>query len=78
MKTITINVSEPIYRDFQMFSRERDRSTSELIRDAMQEYRDARIRPRASLRSLPPISLGAIKREIFGADHDLLAEMLDE
>jgi hypothetical protein len=41
-----------IYKDFQMFSRERDRSASELIRD--------------------------IKGEIFGADHDVLEEMLDE
>ena len=78
MKTITINVSEPTYKDFQRFSRERDRSTSELIREAMDEYRDARIRPRVSLSDLQPLSLGEIKGEIFAKDHDVLEEMLDE
>jgi len=78
VKTITINVSEPTYKDFQRFSRERDRSTSELIREAMDEYRDARIRPRVSLSDLQPLSLGEIKGEIFAKDHDVLEEMLDE
>ncbi len=39
MKTITINVSEPVYRDFQEYARRNDRTTSELIREAMEEYR---------------------------------------
>lgn len=77
MKIITINVSEPIYNDFKAFARERDRSTSELIREAMEAYRDARIRPRPSLRDLRPVSLGAVTREAITADDDLLDEMLN-
>ena len=77
MKTITINVSEPIYDDFQAFARERDRSASELIREAMEAYRDARIRPRPSLRDLRPVSLGAAKRNPFAPDDDLLDEMMN-
>ena len=45
MKTITVNVSEPVYRDFQRFARERDRTASELIREAMEGL------PRAADRS---------------------------
>jgi hypothetical protein len=76
MKTITINVSEPIYREFQEYAQKADRSTSELIREAMQLYRDERIRPRPSLRALKPLSLGKVLRPLE-RDDDLLEEMLD-
>lgn len=75
MKTITINVSEPIYRDFQKFAQERDRTTSELIREAMDEFRERRIRPRQSLRDHRPASVGRVIRPLSRED-DLLAEML--
>lgn len=75
MKTITINVSEPVYRDFQEFARELDRPTSELIREAMEMYRHERIRPRRSLRELEPVSLGRPRRAL-DRDDDLLGEML--
>ncbi len=76
MKTITINVSESIYRAFQEQARVCDRPTSELIREAMELYWSERIRPKRSLRGLQPLSLGAIKRPLT-ADDDLLTEMLD-
>ena len=76
MKTITINVSERIYREFQEYARTTDRSTSELIREAMQLYRDERIRPRHSLRALKPLALGKVLRPLKRGD-DLLDEMLD-
>jgi predicted DNA-binding protein len=44
MKTITVNVSEPTYRDFQRHAETTDRTTSELIREAMEEYRDRKLR----------------------------------
>ncbi|MBI3925781.1 MAG: ribbon-helix-helix protein, CopG family [Armatimonadetes bacterium] len=76
MKAITINVSEPIYRDFQEHARVCDRTTSELIREAMELYRNERIRPRRSLRALQPLVLGEVKR-VWSPDDDLFAEMLD-
>ena len=76
MKTITINVSEPVYRDFQEYARRRDRTTSELIREAMELYRQERIRPRTTLRDLQPSSVGAVLRGLSPGD-DLLEEMLD-
>jgi len=35
MKPITINVSERVYRQFQAYARAHERSTSELIREAV-------------------------------------------
>ena len=77
MKTITINVSEPVYREFQMYAREHDRTTSELIRQAMEEYRLAHLQSATSLRDLQPVSVGKVLRPLT-RDDDLLGEMLDE
>ena len=38
MKTISINVSEPVYREFQRIAKAQDRTASELIRQAMEEF----------------------------------------
>lgn len=76
MRPITINVSETIYRDFQAYARMSDRSTSELIREAMEAYWRERIRSRTSLRDLHPLSLGGVLRPLV-PDEDLLDEMLD-
>lgn len=77
MKTITINVSEPVYRDFQEYARRRDRTTSELIREAMELYRERNIRPRTTLRDLRPSSVGAVLKDL-DRDDDLLQEMLGD
>ena len=77
MKTITINVSEPVYRDFQDYAKEHDRTASELIREAMEEYYVRRIKPRSSLSELTPLSLGAVLKPLSG-DDDLLDEMLNQ
>jgi predicted transcriptional regulator len=53
MKTITINVSEPVYAEFRRAARAMGRPTSELIREAMEEYRRARLTPRGDLRHFP-------------------------
>jgi hypothetical protein len=74
MKTITINVSEPVYEDFRRASKSLGRPTSELIREAMESYRRERLRPRRDLRSLRPRSLGKVLRPLTRED-DLLAEM---
>jgi hypothetical protein len=75
MKTITINVSEPVYEDFRRASRSQGRPASELIREAMESYRRERLRPRRDLRSLRPRSLGKVLKPLSRED-DLLAEML--
>jgi len=74
MKTITINVSEPVYRAYQEYARENDRTASEMIREALASYYDERLRPRTSLRTLPPLSLGRVLRPLKRGD-DLMEEM---
>jgi len=77
MKTITINVSEPVYREFQSYAKAHDRTASELIRQAMEEYRKIHMGPDASLRNVQPLSVGRVLRPLT-QDDDLLEEMLDE
>jgi len=76
MKTITINVSEPVYEDFRRASKRLDRPTSELIREAMEQYRRERLLPRGNLRGFQPRSLGRVLKPLEGQD-DLLSEMLN-
>jgi predicted transcriptional regulator len=75
MKTITVNVSEPVYQDFQRHAETSDRTASELIREAMEEYRDRKLRRKGSLKGLPTYSLGRIRRDL-GPKDVLLDEML--
>ena len=76
MKTITINVSEPVYAEFQSASKSAGRPTSELIREAMELYRRERLRPVGDLKGFRPRSAGAVLRPLT-ADDNLLGEMLD-
>lgn len=75
MKTITINVSEPVYEEFQAHARRQDRTAAELIREAMEAYRQHWTERRGSLRDLVPLDLGEVKRPL-AEDDDLLDEML--
>ncbi len=77
MRTITVNVSEPVYEDFQRFARKVDRKAAELIREAMELYRQQHIQRRTSLRDRRPASVGGPIRAITAED-DLLGEMLDD
>lgn len=77
MKTITINVSEPVYEDFQSFAQRSDRKTSELIREAMELYRQTHMRKRTSLLTRRPASVGGPIKPITSSD-ELLEEMLDD
>jgi phytoene/squalene synthetase len=76
MKTITINVSDPVYAEFRRAARVMGRPTSELIREAMEAYRRSHLVPRDDLRGFEPVSLGRVLRPL-SADADLLEEMLD-
>jgi|GEM_PF-285948 len=77
MKTITINVSEPVYEDFRRYARKTDRKASELIREAMELFRQQRMQRRTSLRDRRPGSVGGPIQAISGED-DLLGDMLDD
>jgi hypothetical protein len=76
MKTITVNVSEPVYEEFQRAAKHSGRSTSELIRDAMETYRRQHLTPRRDLTGFRPRSVGRVLRPL-SADDDLLEEMLE-
>ena len=52
-----------------------DRTAAELIREAMDLFRNERIRPRTSLAALKPLNLGKNLRP-FSSRDDLLGEML--
>lgn len=77
MKTITVNVSEPVYEEFRRASKTLGRPTSELIREAMETYRREYLRPKTDLESFRPRSVGRVLRPLSRED-DLLAEMLDD
>ena len=76
MKTITINVSEPVYEEFRLASKTLGRPTSELIREAMEVYRREVLRPRTDLLDFRPRSVGRVIRPL-SRDEDLLGEMLE-
>jgi len=75
MKTISVNISEPVYDDFVEHARRTDRTAAELIREAMELFRNQRIRPRTSIAALKPLDLGKPLRRRSNRD-DLLGEML--
>ena len=76
MKPITINVGEPIYRKFQKQAKAQQRTASELIREAMEEYARHYIDNRPSLHDLRPVSLGKCKDTALDMNN-LSEEMLD-
>ena len=75
MKTISVNVSEPVYADFMQHAERTDRTAAELIREAMELFRNQRIRPRTSLTDFKPLNLGKTLKPLSNRD-DLLGEML--
>ena len=77
MRTITINVSEPVYEEFREFARKTDRRASELIREAMELFRQRHMRRQTSLRTRRPVSVGGPIQAIT-ADDDLFGDMLDD
>jgi predicted transcriptional regulator len=77
MKTITVNVSEPVYEDFQAFAKRVDRKTSELIREAMELYRQARIQRQTTLRDRQAATVGGPILPL-NPENDLLEEMLHD
>lgn len=77
MKTITINVSEPVYEEFRRYAQRTDRKASELIREAMELYRHQHMQRRTSLRDRRPANVGGPIKAIT-EEEDILGEMLDD
>jgi len=77
MKTITVNVSETVYQDFRNFALKTDRKASELIREAMEMYRQMHMQRRTSLRDRRPANVGGPISAITSED-DLMGDMLDD
>ena len=77
MKAITINVSEPVYREFQEYARAHDRTASELIREAMEEFLNLKMSRKRSIRDLRPISLGTVLGDAASREN-LSAEMFHD
>ena len=75
MKTISVNVSEPVYEAFMHHAQRTDRTAAELIREAMELFRRERIQPQTSLAQLKPLDLGRPLKPLTGRV-DLLGEML--
>jgi hypothetical protein len=77
MKTITVNVSEPVYRDYQNYARHTHRTASDLIREAMELFQTTHMKRSTSLRQRRPASVGGPIAAITAED-DILGEMLDD
>ena len=74
MRRLTVRVDEAVCRDFQEHARLHGRAVSEIIREAMEDYRVRRIQRRTSLKDLRPASVGKVLRPFTGAE-DLLEEL---
>jgi hypothetical protein len=62
--------------DFKKYAKRKDRKTAELIREAMELFREKKIKDSASrsLRELEPVSLGRMITPL-GEGDDILGEM---
>ena len=74
MKIITINLSEPVYRDFREYARQHDRTASEIIREAMEDFRSRKIHRPTSLKDIRPVSVGKVLQPFKGSE-DMLEEL---
>ena len=75
-RTVTLDVPEDLYRDFEDDARRGNRTTAELMCQALVAYDRQDVRRRGSVRNLPPLDLGEVLRPLV-SDDDLLEEMLD-
>ena len=62
MKLISLNVSEKTYGEFKKYAQDQDRPVAELIREAMELYREKKIELQKSLKHLPTSAKPKLKR----------------
>jgi predicted transcriptional regulator len=78
MKAVTVHLDDPVYREFQKVARKAKRSTSELIREAMEAYRRTLVKKQSSLAEAgPAASVGQILTPWPGRE-DLLEDFFDK
>ena len=75
MKAITINVDDGVYQDFSREAQRLKRPTAELIRQAMERFREQRLIRRTSLRDIRPYDAGGAVKPLT-SDDDILGEMV--
>jgi hypothetical protein len=75
-RAVTLDVPEDLYRHFEDGARRTNRTTAELMREALASYELPYERRRGSVRRLQPLDLGEVLRPLT-PDDDLLEEMLD-
>ena len=75
-RTITLDVPEGLYRDFEAHAQRENRTAAELMCQALEAYDRQRFQRIGSLRDLTPLDLGEVLRPLT-RDDDLLEEMLD-
>jgi predicted transcriptional regulator len=77
MKAVTVHLDDPVYREYQKMARKAKRSTSELIREAMEAYRRTFIKKQTSLtKAGPAVSVGQILTP-WTRREDLLEDFFD-
>jgi hypothetical protein len=62
MKIISLNVSEKTYTEFKKYAQDQDRPVAELIREAMELYRDRKIQLQKPLKYMPTSAKPRLKR----------------
>ena len=62
MKLISIHVSENTYGEFTKYAKHQDRPVAELIREAMEFYREHKIQPQTALKRMPTTAKPKLKR----------------
>ncbi len=62
MKLISIHVSEKTYGEFRKYAEHQDRPVAELIREAMEFYRERKIQPQTALKRMPTAAKPKLKR----------------
>ncbi len=77
MRAVTVHLDDPVYREFQKAARKTRRSTSELIREAMESYRRTLAKKQSSLAEAgPAASVGQVVTPWAGRE-DLLEGFFD-
>ncbi|MDP0499249.1 MAG: hypothetical protein Q7P63_04030 [Verrucomicrobiota bacterium JB022] len=74
MKTMTLQMPDPVYEDIMVLSRDTGRSPGELVSEAMAAYRARMVQKPASLKNRRPTSVGGPIAPAY-QDRDLLDEM---
>ena len=65
MKTVTLNVPESVYQEFQVFAKLQDRTAAELIREAMEEYRRKNLQHTPTQNHLHSFKAGGVIQPII-------------